>query len=37
VHIAPIPHTEENAAEHTVDITNALAAQLAIFLSTDSV
>ena len=37
MHIAPIPHTEEKAAEHTVDITDALTVQLPIFSSTDSV
>jgi hypothetical protein len=36
-HSSNAEHTEENTAEHTVDITDALAAQLAIFLSTDSV
>jgi hypothetical protein len=36
-HISNRANTEENAAEHTVDITDALTAQLAIFLSTDSI
>ena len=36
-HSSNSAHTEEKAAEHTVDITDALTAQLPIFLSTDSV